>query len=117
MAAAALVLGWAGAAQAAELVMYDSDDCAWCRKWHREVGGAYGRTEEGRLLPLRRVDARKPLPADLAGLDRLKYTPTFVVLACGRETGRITGYAGEDQFYGELGRIIRDKGDDLRKAC
>jgi len=34
------------------------------------------------------------------------YTPTFVLLNNGREIGRITGYPGEDHFWGLLEELI-----------
>jgi thioredoxin-related protein len=105
MLAAVLALA-AGAAAAAELLMFDSPTCPWCLKWHREIGPVYAQTDEGRLLPLRRVDLARARPQDLAGLEPVKATPTFVVLSCGREIGRIVGYGGEDAFYGELDAII-----------
>lgn len=105
-AAALAFICWAGSAAAAELAMFETATCPWCLKWHREVGPAYGRTDEGRRLPLRRVDMARPLPADLAGIAGVKYSPTFVVRDCKGEAGRIVGYSGEAEFYGELAAII-----------
>ncbi|MGE5505964.1 MAG: hypothetical protein ACM31L_16200 [Actinomycetota bacterium] len=103
--AAVLALA-AGAAAAAELLMFDSPTCPWCIKWHREIGNAYPSTEEALMLPLRRIELAHARPADLAGLKPVKVTPTFVIVDCGREAGRITGYGGEVAFYGELDAII-----------
>lgn len=96
----------AGAASAGELVMFESGKCVWCVKWHREIGPIYSRTEEGRLLPLRRVDFLGSVPPDLAQVKGVKYTPTFVVMDCGRENGRVVGYASDEQFWGELSAIV-----------
>lgn len=113
--AAASVL-WAAAARAAELVMFELAGCAWCAKWHRDVGTLYDKTEEGALLPLRRVVLTSP-PGDLAALKGVTVAPTFVVLDCGAEQGRITGFNGEDQFWGELAAIIgRMKAEGRPKA-
>ncbi len=101
-----LLICGAGSAAAAELAMFETTTCPWCLKWHREVGHAYSRTEEGKLLPLRRIDLSRPLPAEMGGLPGVKYTPTFVVLDCKGEAGRIVGYSGEAEFYGELAAII-----------
>lgn len=91
---------------AAELVMFESALCEWCAAWHTEVGPVYPRTREGRLAPLRRVDIHGPRPADLEFLRAVRYTPTFVLVHEGREIGRITGYMGEDFFWGLLGELI-----------
>lgn len=102
---AALVLWTGAAARAAELVMYEIKGCPWCAKWHREIGPLYGKTDEGRLLPLRQVQLGSA-PADLTAVKDVKVAPTFVVVACGTEVGRIVGYQGDDLFWGELSKII-----------
>ena len=92
------------------LVMVDAIDCAYCRKWDREVSQGFAKSAEGRTAPLTRIrkgDAR------LAGITGLAYTPTFILVVNGREAGRIVGYAGADFFWGELGAIIRRDGLNL----
>ena len=92
-------------ARAAELVMFERDGCVWCRRWDDDVGKIYGKTEEARLLPLRRVNV------DVAGqsnfvLERpVRYTPTFIVVDRGREVGRITGYMDDGVFWGLLDKL------------
>lgn len=87
---------------AAELVMFESDVCEWCERWHAEVGVIYDKTGEARLAPLRRVDIYDPVPEDLSHLRAVHYTPTFVLMQDGKEVGRILGYPGEDFFWGLL---------------
>ncbi|WP_315705716.1 MULTISPECIES: thioredoxin [unclassified Bradyrhizobium] len=91
---------------ASELVMFERPGCAWCARFNAEIAPIYPKTDEGRALPLRRVDLDKPLPADLAGIDPGAFTPTFVVVDQGREIGRIRGYPGDSFFFGLLGRIL-----------
>ncbi|MBC7905363.1 MAG: hypothetical protein H7Y60_01275 [Rhodospirillaceae bacterium] len=93
-------------ARAAELVLYETHACAWCIKWHRDVGARYADTKAGHLLPLRRVDMFKPLPADLAAIPQIAATPTFVVVDCGREVGRVVGYSTEAVFWDELADVV-----------
>lgn len=92
--------------RAAELVMFESDTCGWCALWNKQIGVVYAKTSEGRVLPLRRVDVDEDRPADLADVQPVIYTPTFVVINGGREVGRILGYPGEDFFWPMLGEII-----------
>lgn len=92
--------------------MVETKGCAWCAKWHRELGAIYPKTDEGRRLPLR-VVRLESLPADLGHLSDLRYSPTFVVLRCGQEAGRIIGYNGEDMFWGQLDEIA----GKLKAAC
>lgn len=103
LSAAALA---AQAAGAAELVMFETPGCPWCARWHRDVGGLYSKTDEGRILPLRQV-MMNAVPADLKTVRNIRYAPTFVVMDCGREQGRILGYQGDEMFWGELSIILK----------
>ncbi len=96
------------------LVMFERDDCPWCRTWHREIGAGYGQSDEGLQAPLRRVDLEKPWPADLPKLPVL-YTPTFVLMACSKELARLVGYPGADFFYPKIAQLIADHGKSV--AC
>ncbi|MGY4309296.1 hypothetical protein ACVIJ6_006539 [Bradyrhizobium sp. USDA 4369] len=93
-------------AAASELVMFERAGCGWCARFNAEIVPIYAKTDEGRALPLRRVDLSQPMPADLAGIDPGAFTPTFVVVDQGREIGRIRGYPGDAFFFGLLGRIM-----------
>ena len=107
----------AARAQAGELVMFQSASCPWCALWDREVGGIYGRTEEARLLKLRRVDAERERTGGVQLARPVEVTPTFVIVACGRELGRITGYPGDDHFWGLLGEAIGQHRRRLTTQC
>jgi len=86
--------------------MAERADCIWCQAWHREIGPGYPLSDEGKIAPLRRVDLDKAWPAGLMKPKGLIYTPTFVLLACGREIGRISGYQGADFFYPNVDRLL-----------
>jgi hypothetical protein len=92
-------------ATAAELVMFESPGCEYCELWDSEIGSFYAETSEGKALPLRRVRIHDEWPKDLTFIRLIQFTPTFVVVDRGREIGRITGYPGEDFFWGYLGEI------------
>lgn len=110
MALGALVALLAMPATAAELLYYHGKGCPYCEAWDEEIAPIYPKTEEGARLPLRRVSADAPLPADLAHIKGLVFTPTFVVLDDdNREVGRIAGYQ-PDWFWAYLRKFI-DKMD------
>lgn len=96
----------ASGARAAELVMFEESGCPWCRRWHAEVGVGYPKSEEGRRAPLRTVDLHGSRPADLAFINGLRASPTFVLIDDGREIGRIIGYPGADFFWGLLAQML-----------
>ncbi len=90
-----------------ELVVFEDLTCRYCTFWEHDVGRIYEKTDESKILPLRRVDYRAKPPADLQDVAPIVYWPTFVVVHCGREFDRITGYNGGDQFWGLLDAAIR----------
>mgnify|MGYP000678183139 CR=1 FL=1 len=92
--------------RAAELIMMEQPGCVWCKRWNEEVGEAYPKTEEGRLAPLRRVDITEPWPEDLAGIERERLTPSFVLVEDGVEIARLRGYPGAHFFWPLLGEML-----------
>lgn len=101
-ASCAVSLLGSAAVQAAELVMFEQAGCIYCQRWDRDVGALYGRTDEAKALPLRRVDIQNQKTSGVALASPVRYTPTFVVVDNGREIGRITGYSNDDAFWGQL---------------
>ena len=95
-------------ASAAELVMFERAGCPYCAQFDREIGPIYGKTDEGKAAPLRRVDINAPLPPDLGSVTVERMTPVFVLVDRGREIGRIRGYPGDDNFWGLLAGLIGD---------
>lgn len=102
-----MIASGASRAVAAELVMFESTSCTWCEAWHAEVGIIYDKTDEAKVLPLRLVDVDEERPSDLADIGGIIYTPTFIILEDGKETGRIIGYPGEDFFWQMLGEFVK----------
>ncbi|MEL7303254.1 MAG: hypothetical protein AAGJ53_06135 [Pseudomonadota bacterium] len=104
--AIALTAGLAHRARAAELVMFDAANCVWCIRWDRDIGRTYGETAEGRIAPLRKVRLADGIPPDIAIARPVTGTPTFVLVAQGREIGRIIGYPGQSAFWADLNALI-----------
>jgi len=93
-------------AHAAELVMFHADHCMWCLRWDEEIGVAYPLTQEAKKAPLRKVDYNEDTPEDLNAIQPVVFTPTFVLVENGQEIGRITGYPGEENFWGLLNQML-----------
>ena len=98
-----------GALAGTELVMIEEPGCMYCARWHAEIAPIYPKTAEGKSAPLRRVDLRHQMPADLSFKSRPRFTPTFVLVRDGVEVSRIGGYPGEDFFWGLLGRMLQQE--------
>ncbi len=93
-----------------ELLMFEQLACEWCERWNEEIGVFYHKTTEGRRAPLKRLMIRAPLPDNVRLANPVTFTPTFVLIEGGREIGRITGYPGEDFFWGYLAGLIAKLG-------
>ena len=91
------------------LVMVEEQGCIWCARWNRDISVEYPKTAEGRAAPLRRVEIGN-IPDDLTLASRPQFTPTFILVRDGTELSRLEGYAGEDFFWGLLGRMLTDAG-------
>ncbi|WP_435205541.1 hypothetical protein [Tateyamaria sp. 1078] len=89
--------GWADT----YLLMAEEDGCYWCAKWNEDIAHIYPKTAEGRTAPLQRYDLHGETP-DVVFVQRVHFTPTFILVEDGAEVGRIEGYPGEDFFWGLL---------------
>ncbi|WP_051285014.1 hypothetical protein [Nisaea denitrificans] len=96
----------APAAAGNELLMVEQTGCEWCEAWNEEIGGIYHLTDEGKRAPLRRQDLFDTWPADITIKGSVHFTPTFILLDNGTETGRIEGYPGDDFFWPMLVRLL-----------
>jgi hypothetical protein len=59
---------------------------------------------------LQRIDIHAQVPDELVFQSKPRFTPTFILVVDGRETGRIEGYPGEDFFWGLLGQMLAQAG-------
>ena len=83
------------------LLMAEEAGCYWCARWNEEISHIYPKTAEGRTAPLQRYDLHSETP-DVIFTQRVRFTPTFILVEDGAEVGRIEGYPGEDFFWGLL---------------
>jgi hypothetical protein len=95
-----------GAAVAAELIVVESDDCPYCKRFHAEIGVAYPKTEEGKRAPLRLLDISQPMPEEYSNVKPASVTPTFILVENNREIDRMIGYPGDEYFWFLLGEML-----------
>lgn len=89
------------------LLLIEDRGCPYCARWDRDVLPGYLNSDEGQFAPLVRRFRGSP---DVAFIANVVYSPTFVVLANGREVGRIVGYQGPDFFWGDLNPLLARAG-------
>ena len=97
----------------AVLIMIGDPGCPYCARWEREVAPGYVASEDGKLAPLVRRDRHD---RDIAFIERVVFSPTFVMLVHGREVGRIVGYGGADLFWMQLAALMEDVRIALRRS-
>lgn len=94
-------------ARATVLVMIEDRGCPFCARFDAEARDSYVNSREGLMAPL--VRYRRGDPA-IAFLERVVYSPTFVLLVDGREIGRAVGYQGAELFWMEIARLMAKAG-------
>ncbi|MFN7223071.1 MAG: thioredoxin family protein [Paracoccaceae bacterium] len=105
------MLAQATLASELRLLMFEQPGCIYCAKWDAEIAPQYPLTDEGKAAPLTRMHLRAEVPDDIILTRPAAFTPTFVLLRGGQETGRIEGYPGEDFFWPLLAQLIADAHD------
>ncbi len=98
-----LVAGVVPVASAAELIAVELDRCAVCMRFDATVARSYGLSPQGRAAPMRRVNAGRGLPPELADI---RMVPTFILRAKGREVGRIIGFDNPKSFYRNVDTLL-----------
>ncbi len=83
------------------LLMAEEAGCFWCARWNEEISHIYPKTTEGKTAPLQRYDLHSETP-DVTFAQKVRFTPTFILINNGTEVGRIEGYPGEDFFWSLL---------------
>lgn len=107
---------FSGKAVAAELLMLEQNGCAWCKRWHDEIGPVYPNTDEAKLAPLRAVNIHEPWPEDLKHIAMERFTPTFVLIDNGVEIARMRGYTGDEFFWFLLGEMLEKLPKSVKSA-
>ena len=112
-----VALTWLPFAAASEtyLLMAEEVGCMWCARWNEDIAQIYPKTAEGQAAPLRRYDLNNDSP-DITFSQKVRFTPTFILVQDGTEVGRIEGYPGEDFFWGLLGMMFERAGIPLDQA-
>ena len=108
-------------AYAAEMLMFSTKTCGYCRAFLKEVAPTYADTEHAKLLPLRIISMdQKTAPKwfDEAYTDKridpIVGTPTFVIFNNGTEVARLIGYQGKEKFYKDISKFIANNKKQLQ---
>ena len=99
------------------LIYIYSPECGACRKFDREVGLIYSKTDESLTLPLERVliddwQANRHQLVECASAEVIG-TPTFLQIWKCQELDRITGYSDAELFWLGHRRMMNRVESDL----
>jgi len=90
----------------AELLVVESSDCPYCKRFHEEIGAAYPKTDEGKLAPLRILQLSEAMPTQYSDVKPARVTPTFILVEGNKEIDRLEGYPGDNYFWFLLGEML-----------
>ncbi len=86
--------------------MFETDACAYCEIFRRDVAPGYRLAPLATTAPLRYVDVAK-VDLERIGLSaRVEILPTSVLMRDGREVERITGLTAAETYYVLLRHMI-----------
>lgn len=92
----------------ATLVMYETDWCGWCRKFHEEVVPVYRTSDYAGRVPMRYVKLDDQGSTGYRLRNHVTVVPTFVLMdERGFEVARLRGYpGGPERFFPSLDRML-----------
>lgn len=102
-------------ASALEIVYFDAEWCAPCRKFKKEVLPRWKETELGAVVDLRMAEMKDQGKLGIELAEKVVEVPVFVLVDNGVEVGRVVGYATPKKFWAELREAIEQHGSEGRK--
>ena len=97
-----LAVSLAPPASALELIVFDADWCAPCRKFKKEVLPEYRQSELGAQIPLQLKEMRDQGKLGVELAEKVNEVPLFVLVDKGVEVARFAGYSTPMKFWAEL---------------
>lgn len=91
---------------AIEIVVFETDDCLYCRLFRRHIVPAYEASPRARDVPLRFVDVDAPAAGEVSLDAPVDSLPTTVVLHNNHEIGRIPGYVAPETFFHAVSHLM-----------
>ena len=89
-----------------ELIVFEADNCIYCDVFRRDVLPDYLKSQRAAEVPIRFVNVSHIGALEQSLGSPLTIVPTVVLMNEGRETGRITGYTGPENFFRLIGHML-----------
>jgi len=110
----AVVIAVPTRANALELVYFDADWCAPCRKFKKEVLPGWKESELGARIELRMAEMKDQTRLGIGFAEKIVEVPVFVLVENGVEVGRVVGYTTARKFWAELREALDQQASEQR---
>ena len=89
-----------------QLLVMEADGCIYCGIFRRDVLPSYEASERGKDMPVRFVDINDIPKTGIELQSQIDILPTFVIIKDNRESGRIPGYMGPEDFFHSINYLL-----------
>ncbi len=94
-------------ATTAELIVFETANCPYCRIFRRDVAPRYQRSPRAQQVPMRFINVHRTDMTKIHLNAPLTIVPTVVLMENGRERTRLTGYMGPEPFFHMIAQAMR----------
>jgi thioredoxin-related protein len=89
-----------------EIVVFETDNCAYCGAFRDQVMPRYRQSPRSLELPIRFVDVNEADVSKMKLIAPIQIVPTMVMVRGGQEVDRISGYTGPENFFILVGKML-----------
>ncbi len=89
------------------LLVFETDDCSYCRLFRSEIRPAYEQGPRARSVPMHFVDALQVDAGKIGLAAPVTVVPTVVLMKDGEEVERLAGYTGPETFFQAVTVMLR----------
>ena len=82
-----------------KLIMITDSSCIFCKRWERDIGQIYPKTDIAEKFPLTRIEFNSNQKEASYSFKNISGTPTFIFLKDEVEIGRIEGFNDAEMFW------------------
>ncbi len=82
-----------------KLIMITDSSCIFCKRWERDIGQIYPKTDIAKKFPLTRIEFNSNQKEASYSFKNISGTPTFIFLKDEVEIGRIEGFNDAEMFW------------------
>ena len=89
-----------------ELVVFETDDCAYCLIFRKNIAYLYAQMSQSHTVPMRFVQLKDSKTSGLDLNEPVNIAPTIVLVRDGQEIDRIIGYTEPELFFDMVSHLL-----------